>query len=307
MSAAPAASNSDKTFTSTPADNLSSGTTYKLRTTTSAKDTSCNTLASNYTTNGFTTATSDSVAPTVSSVSSDNSSASYSSVGSNISINVTFSESVFVDNSTGNPRIELETGSTDRYANYSSGNSSSVLYFIYTVVSGDNSADLDYKSTSSLSANSGTIRDNSSNDATLTLPSPGSSGSLGTNKAIVIDTTAPTALLISCSVATCLKVPLDGYATVQSSETGTAYLVKTGGSGADITVNNLASITGALDYMWNFVTISSASTNTNLATTGLRLGTYKVYAVDAAGNLSGPSTGTGGKSGALGSMNVEQE
>ena len=57
MSAAPAATNSDKTFTSTPADNLSSGTTYKLRTTNSAKDTSCNTLASNYTTNGFTTAT----------------------------------------------------------------------------------------------------------------------------------------------------------------------------------------------------------------------------------------------------------
>ena len=85
---------------------------------------------------------SESVAPTVSSVSSDNSSAGYSA-GSNISIKVTFSESVFVDNSTGNPRIELETGSTDRYANYSSGNSSSVLYFIYTVVSGDNSTDLD--------------------------------------------------------------------------------------------------------------------------------------------------------------------
>ena len=182
MSAAPAASNSDKTLTSTPADNLSSVTTYKLRTTTSATDTSCNTLASNYTTNGFTTA--DSVAPTVSSVSSDNSSASYST-GNNISIKVTFSESVFVDNSTGNPKIELETGSTDDNATYISGNNSSVLYFIYTVGSGDNSTDLDYKSISSLSANSGTIRDNSSNDATLTLPSPGATGSLRANKDIV--------------------------------------------------------------------------------------------------------------------------
>ena len=56
MSAAPSASNSDKTFTSTPADNLSRGTNYKLKITTSVKDTSSNSLADNYTTtNGFTT------------------------------------------------------------------------------------------------------------------------------------------------------------------------------------------------------------------------------------------------------------
>jgi hypothetical protein len=56
MSAAPSASNSDKTFSSTPADNLSRGTNYKLQITTSAKDTSSNSLADNYTTtNGFTT------------------------------------------------------------------------------------------------------------------------------------------------------------------------------------------------------------------------------------------------------------
>ncbi len=56
MSAAPSASNSNKTFTSTPADNLSRGTNYKLQITTSAKDTSSNSLADNYTTtNGFTT------------------------------------------------------------------------------------------------------------------------------------------------------------------------------------------------------------------------------------------------------------
>ena len=56
MSAAPTASNSDKTFSSTPAENLSRGTNYKLQITTSAKDTSSNSLADNYTTtNGFTT------------------------------------------------------------------------------------------------------------------------------------------------------------------------------------------------------------------------------------------------------------
>jgi hypothetical protein len=150
----------------------------------------CNSTISNQTIQNLTM--SESVAPTVSSVSSDNSSAGYS-IGSNISVYVVFDESLFVDNSTGNPRILLETGSTDRYANYiSTSDNGSVLYFIYTVVSGDNSTDLDYKSTSSLSDNGSTIRDNSSNDATLTLPSPGSTGSLGANRNIVIDTTAPT-------------------------------------------------------------------------------------------------------------------
>jgi len=55
MSATPSASDNDTAFTATPADNLSNGTTFKLRITTSAKDTSSNSLVSTYTTNGFTT------------------------------------------------------------------------------------------------------------------------------------------------------------------------------------------------------------------------------------------------------------
>ena len=56
MSSAPSASNSDKTFTVTPEDNLSRGTNYKIKITNSAADTSSNSLADNYTTsNGFTT------------------------------------------------------------------------------------------------------------------------------------------------------------------------------------------------------------------------------------------------------------
>jgi hypothetical protein len=55
MSATPSASDNDTAFTATPADNLSNGTTFKLRITTSAKDTSSNSLASAYTANGFTT------------------------------------------------------------------------------------------------------------------------------------------------------------------------------------------------------------------------------------------------------------
>ena len=129
----------------------------------------------------------DTTAPTVSSVSSSTTDGTYIySHGDNITITVTFDETVVVNYSSGNPRIELETGSTDRYANYVSGDSSSVLSFLYTIQSGDFSTDLAYKSTSSLSLNGGTIKDSSGNDAALTLPSPASSGSLSSNKALIV-------------------------------------------------------------------------------------------------------------------------
>jgi heat shock protein HslJ len=116
------------------------------------------------------------------------------------------------------------------------------------------------------------------------------------------DTTAPTALLISCSYISCNGVPDTGFVAVQSSETGTAYLVH-----SSITVSNICSITGDAVNKWNSVDITSASSNTLLAITGLIDGTYRVYAVDSSGNLSGSSTGTGGKSGALGSLHVTLE
>ena len=140
----------------------------------------------------------DTTSPVVSSVSSSTGNGSYK-MNDNISINVTFSEVVTVDNSSGNPRIQLETGTNDRYATYVSGSSSSILSFLYTVLSGDNSSDLDYKATDSLSANSGTIRDSATNNATLTLSSPGASGSLGANKAIVVDGIIPTVTNVSSS------------------------------------------------------------------------------------------------------------
>src|SRR5262249_5622420 len=65
------------------------------------------------------------------------------------------------------------------------------LTFTYTVAAGQNSADLDYTSTSALSLNGGTIKDAGNNNAVLTLPAPGAAGSLGFNKNIVIDTTTP--------------------------------------------------------------------------------------------------------------------
>ena len=109
--------------------------------------------------------------------------------------------------------------------------------------------------------------------------SSSSSSGTTTDNTTTVDTSAPTASVTTATITT------SENAVVQSTETGTAYLVNTA-----VTVSNLASITGAADNQSNSVTISSAATNTNLPATGLADGTYKVYAVDAAGNLSSASS-----------------
>jgi hypothetical protein len=132
----------------------------------------------------------DGIPPVVNNVSSTTANGSYNA-GKTINITVAFSKVV---NVTGTPQLTLETGTTDRTINYTSGTGSSTLVFTYVVQAGDFSNDLDYLATNALT---GTIKDASGNDATLTLPAPGASGSLGANKAIVIDNTPPTVLGIN--------------------------------------------------------------------------------------------------------------
>jgi hypothetical protein len=77
-------------------------------------------------------------------------------------------------------------------ANYVSGSGTTTLTFDYVVAIGESSADLDYVSVDALILGTGaTIKDAAGSDATLTLPSPGATNSLGANKALVIDTSAP--------------------------------------------------------------------------------------------------------------------
>ncbi|MBN2322666.1 MAG: VWA domain-containing protein [Spirochaetes bacterium] len=100
-----------------------------------------------------------------------------------------FSENVTVDTTGGTPRLKLETGTPDRYAEYEQDESGlNTLVFRYTVQAGDTSADLDYTGTDALEPNGGTIKDGVGNNAVLILPAPGATGSLGANKQIVIDT-----------------------------------------------------------------------------------------------------------------------
>jgi hypothetical protein len=139
----------------------------------------------------------DTQAPTVSSVTSNKTNGSYKA-GEVIDIRVVFTETVVV---TGTPQITLETGTTDQVVNYTSGSGSNTLVFNYTVQTGDVSGDLDYVASNSLALNGGTIRDAATNDATLTLPAPGATNSLGDNKNIVIDTQAPTVTSVTSNKA----------------------------------------------------------------------------------------------------------
>ncbi|PCJ59988.1 MAG: hypothetical protein COA79_09280 [Planctomycetota bacterium] len=112
----------------------------------------------------------------------------YYKAGQTIDIKITFTENVII---VGSPQLLFETGTTDRNAIYKSGTGSTEIIFEYTIVSGDASLDLDAVSTTSLTLNGGTIQDGSGNNATLVLPTPGTTNSLGNNSAIVIDANAP--------------------------------------------------------------------------------------------------------------------
>ena len=132
----------------------------------------------------------------VSSVSSTASNGTYGT-GAVIPITVTFVAAVTV---TGTPQLTLSDGAV---VNYSSGSGSPTLTFNYTVAAGQTTGGnkLDYASTTALALSGGTIKDGYGNAAFLTLPTPGSTGSLAANKNIVIDAVAPTVTGISSTDA----------------------------------------------------------------------------------------------------------
>ena len=122
------------------------------------------------------------VQQTVTGVSSTTPNGTYG-VGATISINVNFSNPVVV---TGTPQLALNSGGT---ASYTSGSGTSTLTFTYTVAAGQNANPLDEASASALTLNGGTINDvNSGVPALLTVPAPGTTGSLGVNNTIIIVT-----------------------------------------------------------------------------------------------------------------------
>jgi hypothetical protein len=203
---------------------------------------------------------------------------------------VTFTESVTV---TGIPQIQLETGSVDRQATYSSGSGTTSLTFNYAVQAGDMSADLDYVSSSSLTLNGGTINDSVGNTATLTLPAPGAVNSLGANKAIVIDTAAP-----DSTTPAIVPNPANSGPTITSTATdsGTAtsgivaaeYFIDT--VGAPGTGTPMSAADGTFNSNSEGLTATISTTTFN----SLSQGTHTVYirAKDGAGNWESTPSST---------------
>uniref|UniRef100_UPI002017C13A Ig-like domain-containing protein n=1 Tax=Chitinivorax sp. B TaxID=2502235 RepID=UPI002017C13A len=190
--------------------------------------------------------------PSVTSVTASTSNGSYKA-GDVIAITVTLSEAVTV---TGSPSLALETGNIDRQAVYGGGSGTHTLTFLYTVQSGDRVDDLEYLSSTALSLNGGGIVDEAGNVATLTLPSPGSAGSLGASSNIVIDARLPVVTSITSNspagaeTATYTVVFSEAVTGVDLSDfllttTGTAAgtLANISGSGTTYTIT-VTGITG---------------------------------------------------------------
>ena len=199
-------------------------------------------------------------APTVTSVSSSTANGTYK-IGDVITVNVYFDSAVSV---TGTPTLTLETGATDRVLNYVSGSDTDTLTFSYTVQAGDSSADLDYASTSALSLNGGSIKDGANQNAILTLPTPGAAGSLGANKALVVDGVRPTATSITLS-DTALRIGETATVTITFAERVVGLDV------ADFSVANgtlsvLSSSDGGLTWTATFTPDANVSDATNLIT-----------------------------------------
>ncbi|MFO1369154.1 MAG: Ig-like domain-containing protein [Marinagarivorans sp.] len=219
----------------------------------------------------------DGVAPSVSSVSATTSNGTYKT-GDVISLQVNFSETVTV---TGTPQLTLETGTTDRAVNYSSGTGTSSLTFNYTVQAGDISADLDYLSTSALALNGGTILDGAGNAASLTLATPGAANSLGNAKALVVDTSGPSATITLAD--TSLKIGDTSLVTITFNEAVTGF------TNADLTLANgtlssVSSSDGGVTWTATFTPSASITAATNL------ISLDNTGVTDSAGNAGTGST-----------------
>lgn len=231
---------------------------------------------------------------TVTNVSSITANGDYG-VGAVISVTVTFSAAV---NVTGTPVLALNSGGT---ATYASGSGTSTLTLTYTVGAGQNSAHLDYTSTSALTLNGGSIMDVGNSAAILTLPAPGAAGSLGANTNIVIDTVAPTVTNVTSTTANgtygvgaVINVTVTFSTAV--NVTGTPLLALNSGGSASYSSGN-GTNTLSLTYT---VAAGQNSSHLDYTSTGamtLNGGTIKDSANNSA-NLTLPAPGAAGSLGA---------
>ncbi len=117
-------------------------------------------------------------------VTSPNANGTYT-LGDSIFIDVNFDNPIDV---IGTPQLLLAANISDQRADYLYSIGASTLRFIYNVEGGANTSSLDYLTSQALVLNGGTIQSWTLNNATLTLPSPGQTDSLGANSDLVVET-----------------------------------------------------------------------------------------------------------------------
>ena len=161
----------------------------------------------------------DTVAPTVTGVSTTAALDSTFNVGQPVSIIISFSQAV---NVTGTPQLNLNDNGV---ANYTSGSGTTSLTFTYTPAANQNTSDLDYSSTTALVLNGGTINDAAGNIGVLTLPATGTDGLAAQEIAIVTPTaivdlavalTASSTVLPGGGIAYTVTVTNNGPSAAQS-------------------------------------------------------------------------------------------
>jgi hypothetical protein len=210
-------------------------------------------------------------------VSSSTANGSYG-VGQTITITVAFSGAVTVDTTGGTPTLALASGGS---ATYSGGSGSSTLSFTYTVGAGQNSADLDYSSAAALALNGATIIETggSHQAALVTLATPGAAGSLGANKDIVIDTTAPATTVASAAFSA------DSGTSASDFITNIAAQTVSGTLSANVASDESVYVSLDNGATWTLATTTVGANTWSLAGQTLTgSGTLKVKVSDAAGN-----------------------
>ena len=198
--------------------------------------------------------------------------------GQTITITVDFSTAVNVDTTGGTPTLALDGGGQ---ATYAGGSGTSTLTFSYTVGAGQNSADLDYSSSAALVLNGATIVDagGAHQPADVTLATPGTAGSLGANKDLVIDSAAPTNTVANATFSADTGTSSTDLITKTAAQTisGTLAANLSAGENVYVSLDNGGS--------WNLATASTGANTWSLAGQTLSgSGTLQVRVTDAAGN-----------------------
>lgn len=210
--------------------------------------------------------------PTVSTVTTGHADGNFKA-GEVINFSVTYSEAVNV--ASGAPTLALNSGGT---ATYTSGTGSDTLVFAYTVGASDNSADLSYSATSSLTT-TGTIKSVfDDTDTTNDLPDP--SVFLAAH-ALVIDTIAPAVAAVFGNGVSDYVLPISTTIMINFNTpiaTSSKILVE------NAIVNGSDSVVG---YSWG-PDNSVMSVFTDSSTTATFNNDVKVSGItDLAGNVSG--------------------